>query len=94
MSVKVIVKVAPVFELPEIRLGADIQQALELTVHLLKPASLAAFVLAFWRFAADLNWTSDFLISDGVLSHWQIWTALGISMLAAQSYLVRRMTRA
>jgi hypothetical protein len=42
---------------------------------LLTPAALMAFVLALWRMAADLHWTSDFAIANGVLSHWQVWMA-------------------
>lgn len=93
MSVKVIVRVAPVMAWPEFRLGPDFMQAVELLVHLLKPASMAAFLLAFWRFSADLGWTSDFMIAEGVMSHWQIWAALGMSMLAGQSFLSRRLVR-
>ncbi len=40
---------------------------------LLVPSALLAFVMAFWSMAADIRWTSDFIISRGLLSHWQIW---------------------
>jgi hypothetical protein len=94
MAVKVIVRVAPVFVLPEIRLNQDLIEAFHLLIHLLQPASMAAFLLAFWRFGADLGWTSDFLISDGLWSHWQLWAFAGLSMLAGQSWLTRRFLRA
>jgi hypothetical protein len=40
---------------------------------LLTPAAVMAFVLAFWRLAADLKATGAFPISDGLFSHWQVW---------------------
>ena len=40
---------------------------------LLTPAALLALLLAFWRIAADLNWTSSFAIPSGLFSHWQVW---------------------
>lgn len=51
---------------------------------LLQPAAVMAGVLAFWRFSADLQWTSEFAISNGLLSHWQVWLAIfaGLEFLA------------
>jgi len=46
---------------------------------LLTPAAVLASVLALWRLAADLNWTSSFAISAGLFSHWQVW--LGAAVL-------------
>jgi hypothetical protein len=40
---------------------------------LLTPLAVMAFVLAFWRLAADLNVTNQFPIADGFFSHWQVW---------------------
>jgi hypothetical protein len=93
MSVKVILRVTPMDYLPEVRLSADVMQAVDLSVHLLKPASLAVFLLAFWRFSADLGWTSEFLFTDGILSHWQLWFAIGCAMLASESALSRRLAK-
>jgi hypothetical protein len=42
---------------------------------ILVPAALIASTIAFWGFAAELNWTNEFFISQGFLSHWQIWLA-------------------
>ena len=94
MAVKVIVRTSFPLEWPELRLGAGVVEALELIVHLLKPASLGAFLLALWRFGADLGWTSEFLITEGLLCHWQLWAALGMSMIAGEGYLSRRFVRA
>jgi hypothetical protein len=93
MSVKVILRVTPTDFLPEVRLSPDVLQAVDLTVHLLKPASLAAFLLAFWRFSADLGWTSEFMFTDGILSRWQLWLAFGFAMLAGESALSRRLAK-
>lgn len=43
---------------------------------LLTPAAMMAFVLGFWRLAADLRWTGEFGISTGLFSHWQVWVIL------------------
>ena len=93
MSVKVLVRSLPAFALPDIHIGQDLLEAIELLVHLLKPASLAAFVLALWRFSSDLGWTSEFVVSDGLLSHWQIWAVIGLSMLGLQSLIANRLAR-
>ena len=45
---------------------------------LVTPATLLAFVLAFWRMAADLGFTSAFPITTGLLSHWQVWLAIAL----------------
>jgi hypothetical protein len=93
MAVKLIVRTSFALEWPAIRLGSGWVEAIELMVHLLKPASLGAFLLAFWRLGADLGWTSEFLITDGLLRHWQLWAALGMSMVAGEGYLSRRFVR-
>jgi len=40
---------------------------------LLTPAVVMAGVLAAWRLTADLKATSQFPISSGFFSHWQVW---------------------
>jgi hypothetical protein len=65
-------------------------QALALALaSLLTPAALLAFTMAFWRMAADLHWTGEFFISDGILSHWQTWLAGAGILLGAASLLNR-----
>jgi hypothetical protein len=44
----------------------------------LTPAAVMAAVLAMWRIAADMNWTSRFAISTGFFSHWQVWLAAAV----------------
>lgn len=47
---------------------------------LLTPAAVMACVLALWRLTADVNATSQFPISSGIFSHWQVWLALAGSL--------------
>ena len=47
---------------------------------LITPAGVMALVLAFWRLAADLKFTGEFPIADGLFSHWQIWMAAGVAL--------------
>ncbi len=49
---------------------------------LLKPVAVIALVLGIWRFGTDIGWTEDFVISNGLFSHWQIWIALAIALQA------------
>lgn len=56
------------------------RQAAILTSTLLTPVSVMAFVLGFWRLAADLNWAGSFAIPSGIFSHWQVWFAIGIAV--------------
>jgi len=47
---------------------------------LLSPVALIAAVMAFWRFGADAGWTDTFVVSDGLMSHWQVWLAMAIGI--------------
>ena len=52
---------------------------------LLIPSALIAFTLAIWSIAANLRWTTDFIIGNGVFSHWQSWfVTAAISVLFAK----------
>jgi hypothetical protein len=64
------------------RKGPRVERSLRKNRHvamalgaLLTPAAAMAAALGAWRLAADLNWTSDFAISHGLFSHWQVWFA-------------------
>ena len=46
---------------------------------LLTPVAVAAGALAAWRFGVDVGFTRTFFIADGLLSHWQVWSAFAIS---------------
>jgi hypothetical protein len=59
---------------------------------LLTPISVLASVLAIWRIAADMNWTSSFAIPDGLFSHWQVWMGAAV-LLQVCSRLLNRYGR-
>src|ERR1700682_5563681 len=56
---------------------------------LLTPLAVIALVFGMWRFGTDIGWTEDFVISNGLFSHWQIWIALSIALQALASVLYR-----
>ncbi|WP_180540275.1 hypothetical protein [Nevskia soli] len=41
-------------------------------------AAVACLTLAAWRLTSDLGWTGEFAITEGLLSHWQVWMTLTI----------------
>ncbi|MGA2134056.1 MAG: hypothetical protein ABSH50_17320 [Bryobacteraceae bacterium] len=59
---------------------------------ILTPAAVMAAALAFWGLAAGPNWTSNFAIRTGLLSHWQVWLAFA-ALLQTGSYLLNRYGR-
>lgn len=71
--------------MPEIRVSEGFRQAFDLLVYFLKPASMAAFLLALWRLGFDLGWTSEFVFTQGMASHWQLWVVIGSAMLAVET---------
>jgi hypothetical protein len=65
------------------------RDAAQAAFALLTPVAVIALVLGMWRFGTDLGWTEDFVISNGLFSHWQIWIALAIALQALASMLSR-----
>ena len=45
--------------------------------------------LGVWRLTQDVDLTGDFVFKDGILSHWQVWTAAAV----ATQYGAWRLTR-
>ncbi len=45
---------------------------------LLTPASVVAATLAVWGVAADIGLTSQFAITKGFFSHWQVWAGTAV----------------
>lgn len=39
--------------------------------------ALLCFLVCAWRWSYELSWTSRFLVTGGVLSHWQVWFLAG-----------------
>ncbi len=58
--------------------------------YLLKPVALVAYVLSGWRLGADLNWTGQFFIPSGLLSHWLVWLALAVATHSTALHLARK----
>jgi len=44
-----------------------------LSASLLTLVAISCASLGLWRVGADLDWAGDFVIQDGILSHWQVW---------------------
>ncbi len=45
--------------------------------------------MALWRLGADLGWTGAFAISNGIFSHWQVWSILALSLKMTGSLISR-----
>ncbi len=71
---------------PTIRKNTRVALAL---AALLWPASLMAFALGLWGLAADMRFTGEFPIKDGIFSHWQVWIAAGIAIVSCAFALNR-----
>ena len=56
---------------------------------LLNPAAVAAFALATWKLAADLGTARQFVILNGLFSHWQVWAAIVAALKTAAIFLNR-----
>jgi hypothetical protein len=50
-----------------------------LAASLLTLVSISFASLGIWRIGTDLAWAGDFVVPDGLLSHWQIW--IGAALL-------------
>lgn len=54
------------------------RELLSAAASLLTPLSVMAYVLAFWRLAADIGLARE--NPQGVFSHWQLWIAVGVGL--------------
>jgi hypothetical protein len=57
---------------------------------LLSPAAAMLFALALWRLGQDMGFARNFFITQGPLSHWQVWLAGAAAVLAMSQWLNRR----
>lgn len=75
---------------PQVAASRDLDSKLATALAgLLTPAAVLCFVVALWRLLADLNVTTAFVITTGLLSHWQVWLAMGVAVQTASVYLDR-----
>lgn len=74
---------------PAIRRSAQVSQeaASLVSVLLLNPGAMIALVFGMWRLGVDLGWTGNFIVSDGLFSHWLVWILLsgGLKALATMA---------
>jgi hypothetical protein len=56
---------------------------------LVSPIAFTAYVMAAWRLGADMNWLGEFVISQGLLSRWQVWLALAVAAQICAQQLSR-----
>ena len=61
----------------------------KLAASLLTLVSISCASFGMWRVGTDLGWTFDFVFTDGLLSHWQVW----IGAAVAVQYLAWRLQR-
>jgi hypothetical protein len=54
------------------------------SVLFLNPGAMIALVFGFWRLGVDLGWAGNFVVSEGLFSHWLVWILLsgGLKALA------------
>ena len=76
-----------------LRKTAEVNRQFALMVSsLMTPIAVMAWALACWRIAADLKWTGEFAIANGLFSHWQVWIAVAIAVQFA-AFLLHRYGR-
>ena len=56
----------------------------------LKLVAVLAAALGAWRLGADPGWTRQFFVTEGILSHYQLWFALAILAQTAAIMLSHR----
>jgi hypothetical protein len=70
------------------RQGKNSRMAM-LAASLLTLVAISLGSLGLWRIGTDLNWAGDFVFSQGLLSHWQVWIGTAIAV----QYACWRLTR-
>ena len=90
-----IARAAPEARTPPVEpaVGRDVTTWQEMAgglASLLSPAAALCFALAVWRMGQDLGYARSFFITEGTLSHWQVWLAAAGVVRAAGQWLNRR----
>jgi hypothetical protein len=60
---------------------------------LLTLVAVACFILGVWKIFSELGWAGGFFVAGGALSHWQVWTGLGIVLQLLSFRINRRFAR-
>jgi hypothetical protein len=60
-----------------------------LSASLLTLVAIGCGSLGLWRLGNDLEWAGDFVIREGLLSHWQVWLGVAIGMQYTSWWLAR-----
>lgn len=63
--------------------------AAAMSVLLLTPGAMIAMVFGLWRLGEDLGWTAQFVISQGLFSHWVVWMALSVGLKTTANLATR-----
>lgn len=71
------------------RRGGKNSRIARLASSLLTLFSLGCASFGAWRIAADLGWAGDFIFTDGLFSHWQIWIGAAIAVQYGAWQLLR-----
>ena len=53
-------------------------RAARVAASVLTLIAICMAVFGVWRVAQDLGWAGDFVIAEGLLSHWQVWIGAAI----------------
>lgn len=51
-----------------------------LAASVLTLISISCASLAIWRIGTDLEWAGNFVFPSGLLSHWQVWMGVAITV--------------
>jgi len=67
-----------------------VQELASIGATLLSPASALSMAMAVWRLGQDLGFARNFFLTNGPLSHWQVWFGISACLLATGYWLNRR----
>ena len=67
-----------------VKLGSD----------LLTMAAIGCASFGVWRMGVDFGWSNDFVIQNGLLSHWQVWIGATAGFLYLNGRLPHFLRRA
>ena len=60
-----------------------------LAASMLTLGSISFTALGLWRLGTDLDWAGEFVVEQGLLSHWQVWIGAAVGV----QYAAWRLTR-